>query len=157
MISYTLCFSDYFRVAMVTRCILKGCSKSKRDGVSHHRFPPDPFYKEIWINFVRRTRPNFKGPSFCSFLCSDHFTIDMFHPASLNRIKLGLSNRYHLLNTAVPTILRPKAKNRNDDDKTRSCGDDHNVVNENCATDVSDWISRQQRALTDTQLNQVGF
>ena len=137
---------------MVTRCIIKGCGKAKRDGVSHHRFPSDPLYKKVWINFVQRTRPDFKRPSFCSYLCSDHFTTDMFHPASLNRIKHGLSDRYHLTNIAIPTILHSITKNRND--KTRGCAVDEDILIKKRA--INDCISQQQRVLVDEQLVKVG-
>ena len=63
---------------MVKRCVVQGCGKIAKDGVSLHKFPADKNVRRAWRNFVQTHRKNWDGPSDYSFICSRHFEPDDF-------------------------------------------------------------------------------
>lgn len=48
---------------MVKRCIVGGCSNTKREGVSLHSFPTNPGSRKQWIKQIRTTRKDWTEPT----------------------------------------------------------------------------------------------
>ena len=76
--------------SMVKRCVAAGCSNTYSDGDNLFHFPKDHARWQQWIKQVQRTRPQWKGPSEHSVLCSDHFNEDCFKPDTAIASSLGL-------------------------------------------------------------------
>lgn len=72
---------------MVKRCVVQGCGKIAKDGVSLHMFPANPRVKKLWVKFIKTHRKNFDGPTTYSFVCSRHFVPEDFQE---NAVKAAL-------------------------------------------------------------------
>lgn len=91
---------------MPHRCVAKGCSNTRKDGVSLHLWPEDPRFARLWTNAVKNTRSDFSNPPSSSRLCSVHFTEDCFEAQSIIAKRLGLEMKTIMKADAVPTIFR---------------------------------------------------
>ena len=68
---------------------------------------------KAWTKAVKRTRMDWKDPTKCSVLCSEHFSHDCFEQGPLLRAQMGIPTKRRLVlkNDAVPTIFhKPGAK-----------------------------------------------
>jgi hypothetical protein len=71
--------SLFFLNEMVYTCVVFGCGKRAEPYIrTLHEFPRDVATNNAWKRFVKRTRANWKGPSSCTRLCSDHFARDSY-------------------------------------------------------------------------------
>ena len=102
---------------MPKRCIVAGCSKTSKDGVSLFRFPREDSLRQKWTAQVKRTRLKWGGPSDSTscVVCSDHFTSDCFDETPALKASLGYAMRIQrvLLPSAIPTVfsrVTPKGK-----------------------------------------------
>ena len=86
---------------MGRRCIVAGCSKTTKDGVSLHKFPVDTKVRRQWITQVKKNRANWREPSSYSEVCSDHFTRDSFEFAR----DIGIQMKNILKPDIIPTIF----------------------------------------------------
>ena len=97
---------------MTRRCVVAGCSSTSADDVSLHLFPKDPKTRKMWTKKIRDNRVNWTGPSEHSYVCSKHFTDEMFryHPKLM--ASWGKRIRNDLVLGATPTIF-PKPSTPN--------------------------------------------
>ena len=86
---------------MVNYCVLTGRSSRVRNPTLH-KFPTDPKIRELWIDFVRKVRPCWLGPTQHSYICSEHFENRYF--SNYSKFAKGLSTRLLLTADAVPTV-----------------------------------------------------
>ena len=115
-------FSGQPRIIMPHRCIAGGCSNTRKDGVSLHKWPEDAHFAKLWTNAVKNTRSDIFNP-FTSRLCSAHFTEDSFEEQSVIAKSLGLKMKDILKLNAIPTIFKngpPQAKKLKRHDKNVS-------------------------------------
>ncbi|XP_072172561.1 THAP domain-containing protein 10-like [Diadema setosum] len=87
---------------MPRRCIVAGCSKTAKDGVSLHTFPSDEKLRRIWTARVKLTRVDWNGPSRSSLVCSAHFTDDSFEEGLHQQFQIERLRR--LKADALPVI-----------------------------------------------------
>ena len=99
---------------MPCRCVVAGCSNTTKEGVSLHRFPPDPKYRRIWTASVKLTRAKWSGPTEHSMICSAHFEPTYMYFDRGLQSQFGMRFKAKLRPDAVPTIfpLSQKAKKR---------------------------------------------
>ncbi|KAL3854921.1 hypothetical protein ACJMK2_028654 [Sinanodonta woodiana] len=94
---------------MVKRCIVGGCSNTKREGVSLHSFPTNPVSRNQWIKQIRTTRRDWTEPTSdrrdSQVVCSDHFKEDDFDPAFKLKHSFGIRSSRRLLPNAVPCMF----------------------------------------------------
>ena len=68
-------------------CVVYGFSNTPTDQITIHRFPSDPHYSRLWINFIKSTRiweipiSRFEG------ICSVHFEDSCF----VNKLQVSMS------------------------------------------------------------------
>ena len=86
-------------LTMPFRCVAGGCSKTRKDGVSLHRWPDDPHFARLWTNVVKNTRSDFGNPTTSSRLCSDHFDEDCFEPQTVIVKFMGLQMKQTAVNS----------------------------------------------------------
>ena len=129
---------------MPRRCIVAGCSNTKRDGVSLHSFPfKDTKTIKIWTRNIRLNRQNWKYPTLYSEICSDHFAPAMFtHPQGL--VKDNFAMRSNLIKGAVPTIFPSKLKTPSSNEQTRG---QVGAGTASCSTPRAPLSSRSRRVL----------
>ncbi|KAJ7372942.1 THAP domain containing 10 [Desmophyllum pertusum] len=109
---------------MPHRCISGGCSNTRKDGVSLHKWPEDRHFAKLWTNAVKHTRSDFFNPT-TSRLCSVHFSADCFEEQSVIAKSLGLKMKNLLKPDAVPSIFKSgppetKKQRREDDNVSTS-------------------------------------
>ena len=63
---------------MAKKCVAAGCSNTPSDRVSLLKLPSDGILRHIWEKQVQRTSSPVESYQALSFLCSDHFTGDLF-------------------------------------------------------------------------------
>ena len=105
---------------MPHRCIAGGCSNTRKDGVSLHKWPEDAHFAKLWMNAVKNTRSDVFNP-LTSRLCSAHFTEDSFEEQSVIAKSLGLKMKNILKPNTVPTVFKngpPQTKKLKQHDKT---------------------------------------
>lgn len=89
------------------RCVAYGCSNKIGSGPSLHLFPVDrPDICKQWINFVKKKRDKWEGPSKWSALCGEHFE-DNSYPLKYRILQsMGRTppKKKMLLPDAVPSI-----------------------------------------------------
>ena len=99
---------------MPNRCVVAGCDKTPKDGVSLHFFPKDEKLLKIWTAKVRLTRAKWQGPTRYSTICSDHFTDTDFEFEDFGLYSdFGMKFRRKLKATAIPVIRLPSDKQDN--------------------------------------------
>ena len=84
---------------MPFRCVAGGFSKTRKDGVSLHRWPDDPHFARLWTNAVKNTRSDFGNPTTSSRLCSDHLDEDCFEPQTVIVKFMGLQMKQTAVNS----------------------------------------------------------
>ena len=109
---------------MPSRCVAGGCSKTRKDGVSLHRWPDDPHFVRLWTNAVKNTRSDFINPTTSSKLCSEHFDEDFFEPQTAIAKSMGLKMKKIIKANAVPGNFKSagqpqKKKQRREQDDDR--------------------------------------
>ena len=72
------------------------------EGVTFHKFPHDPAISNVWINFVKKTNPEFI-PRQNSRLCSSHFLSSCFPWTFQQEFGLPVMRR-DLKKGSIPTI-----------------------------------------------------
>lgn len=91
---------------MGERCVLGGCSNTRKDNVHLFRWPKkNPGISRQWTRFVNCTRANFQLTQ-RSVLCSDHFSDDCY--ANLMKMRHGFTRIPELKEDAVPSIKKRK-------------------------------------------------
>ena len=90
---------------MSQRCVAGGCSNTRSDGVSLHKWPEDPHFASLWTRAVKNTRSDFVNPINSSCLCSIHFATDSFEEQSVLAKSMGLKMKALLKYNAVPSIF----------------------------------------------------
>ena len=60
------------------KCVAAGCSNTPSGGVSLLKLPSDGVLRRIWEKQVQQTSSSVESYQELSFLCSDHFTEDLF-------------------------------------------------------------------------------
>ena len=90
---------------MSQRCVAGGCSNTRSDGVSLHKWPEDPHFASLWTRAVKNTRSDFVDPINSSCLCSIHFATDSFEEQSVLAKSMGLKTKALLKYNAVPSMF----------------------------------------------------
>lgn len=128
---------------MSQRCVAGGCSNTRSDGVSLHKWPEDPHFASLWTIAVKNTRSDFVNPINSSRLCSIHFATDSFEEQSVLAKSMGLKMKALLKYNAVPSMFDTnppvKKKQRLAEEKTfylhklmRLARDHQNKIDNNC-------------------------
>ena len=89
---------------MVNTCVAAACSNTASANICLFKFPKDPSLRRQWEKQVQRTRAQWKVTD-SSYLCSEHFSPDAFHPDSGIAATFGMKKRETLKPGAVPTIF----------------------------------------------------
>ncbi|XP_077569235.1 uncharacterized protein LOC144194207 isoform X5 [Stigmatopora nigra] len=89
---------------MPMRCIVAGCGKTNKQGVSLHTFPKDKNMKRIWTAKVKLNRAHWEGPSDTSVICSAHFEASDFEDSEALWAEFGLKKKKRLKANAIPNI-----------------------------------------------------
>ena len=104
------------RCRSLGRRIIAGCSNTMKVGVSLHKFPSDGCIRKQWISEVKITRVDWKEPSVCSLVYSDHFSEDSFESMAgklglkrnrvLSQMLFQLSSHNYLVLPRLPESLQ---------------------------------------------------
>ena len=86
---------------MPSRCVAAGCSNTIKDGVSLHRFPSDPKYRQNTTK-VKLTRVKWSEHS---FLCKAHFEQTCFEQGLHSQFGMAYMYKAILLPDEIPTIF----------------------------------------------------
>ena len=90
---------------MPQRCVAGGCSNTRSDRVSLHKWPEDPHFARLWTRAVKNMRSDFVNPTNSSRLCSIYFTADSLKEQSVLAKSMGLKMKALLKYNAVPSIF----------------------------------------------------